>query len=231
MLLLQVGTLFLLASPIFAASTIWCASTIKGGTDYCVAQTSTGMMDNTCTLDDVLGYKMKAYTVPNSGSSKCITIVRHINTTGLKERWVYRGVLDADMFPTCERFCELMRNLDFLFSPNRVYVSCSNPGLNNENLTDIVFSKGTPYNCSTNSNYAKPGDGMPPQAAPPNLPELQTQPPLIVKEIRQERPLPGWMVMSGVIQIVGLVLGVGILIWGLMLYIGARNDLSSTYSY
>ena len=57
---------------------------------------------------------------------------------------------------------------------------------------------------------------MPPIADPPDTPrppEIQTPPPptvnISVQEIRQERPLPGWMVVGGVIQIVGLVVAVG----------------------
>ena len=50
----------------------WCASTMNQWSDYCLAQTSTGIMDQSCTMDDALGYKKKAYTVPDIGSSKCI---------------------------------------------------------------------------------------------------------------------------------------------------------------
>ena len=79
---------------------------------------------------------------------------------------------------------------------------------------------------------------MPPNAGPPvtpRPPEVQTLPPptvnISIQETRQERPLPGWMVMGGVIQIVGLVVAVGLLIGGLMIYVGAKKEMSLKYPY
>ena len=52
-----------------------------------------------------------------------------------------------------------------------------------------------------------------------------------IQETRQEHPLPGWMVMGGVIQIGGLVAAVGLLIGGLLIYVGAKKEMSSKYPY
>ena len=81
------------------------------------------------------------------------TLVRWIYSEGLKERWVYRGMLNAEWFPTCEHYCTLLKNLNPIFPAiHNVYVSCSGEALNTENITDLVLSNGTIYNCSTNSS-------------------------------------------------------------------------------
>ena len=85
------------------------------------------------------------------------TYVRWINTPVLKERWVYRGPVDSSWFPSCEHYCELMKQLGSPPLPivplsQRVYVSCSGEGQNIEDLSNIVLSEGTPYNCATNTS-------------------------------------------------------------------------------
>ena len=75
---------------------------------------------------------------------------------------------------------------------------------------------------------------MPPIAAPPATPRppgLQTPPPLDIKEVREDRPLPGWMVLSIVIQGCGLVVVVGLLIGGLTIYVQTKKDMITTYPY
>lgn len=84
-------------------------------------------------------------------------MVRYLNTSEIKERWVYRGMLESSWFPDCKSYCKLLKDLDFLLANyRRVYVSCTDAGTdgakNIEDLTDLVNSNGTPYNCSSEEN-------------------------------------------------------------------------------